>query len=208
MKNIRRVQCVLIFSILALSILSGCASTEPSRFYTLSAIKDTGSVQRVPALEQRIIVGVGPVEIPDYLDRPQIATRDGANELKLSEFDRWAGSLREDIGRVLSENLSVLLAQNRVAVVPTYSGMSFDYRIIMNISRFDVMPDGNVALRAQWSIIEKDGRTVDVMRESAFTVAVQEKDYSGKVSAMSRALEMLSNDVADSLRAIAKRAKK
>jgi uncharacterized protein len=208
MKNIYRVQCIFMFSILTLPILSGCASTESSRFYTLNAIKNPADVQRVAASEQRITVGIGPIEIPDYLDRPQIVTRNSDNELKIDEYGRWGGSLKEDINRVLAENLSVLLSQKRVAVVSSLSGVSFDYRVIIDIGRFDIMPDGNVALKAQWSIIERNGRTVVVTRESGFTVEAKDKGYGGQVSAMSGALEMLSKDIADSIKSIDRRIKK
>ena len=63
------------------------------------------------------VVAVGPVAIPDYLDRPQILTRSGPSELQLAEFERWAGSLEKDVSRVLAENLSTLLEKDHVIVL-------------------------------------------------------------------------------------------
>lgn len=54
-------------------------------------------------------IGVGPVSIPDSLDRSQIATLSGGNEVIIAEFDRWSGSCRDEIARVMTENLSALL---------------------------------------------------------------------------------------------------
>jgi uncharacterized protein len=45
----------------------------------------------------------------NYLDRPQIVTRAGKNELKLSEFDRWAGSLDSDVAPAIVDDVSSLL---------------------------------------------------------------------------------------------------
>jgi len=61
---------------------------------------------------------VGPVELPEYLDRPQIMTCESRNELQFAEFDRWAGSLEKAFSRVLAVNLSILLSTDRVAVYP------------------------------------------------------------------------------------------
>jgi len=44
-------------------------------------------------------------------------TRSEGNEIRMVETERWAGSLEEDVSRVLVENLSSLLAGKRIAVV-------------------------------------------------------------------------------------------
>lgn len=102
---------------IGLFAMGGCASSKQARFYTLSPMSAPGDLpKRVPA-EQRMAVAIGPVAIPDYLNRPQIVSRSGPRELKLAEFERWAGSLEEDISRVVAENLSVLLAPDNVTVL-------------------------------------------------------------------------------------------
>ncbi|GAB6190600.1 PqiC family protein [Desulfocastanea catecholica] len=59
-----------------------------------------------------------PVEIPDYLNRPEIMTRKGRNTVELAEFNRWAGSFKESITAVLAENLGLLLGSDLVYVPP------------------------------------------------------------------------------------------
>jgi uncharacterized lipoprotein YmbA len=88
-----RVKTVAVFLWICLFAWGGCASTKPARFYTLSPLDGTGERSGTVPAEQRIAVAVGPIAIPDYLDRPQILTRSGPRELELSEFERWAGSL-------------------------------------------------------------------------------------------------------------------
>ena len=65
-----------------LAIMAGCATTPPSRFYILEPVKTDAAAQ--PS-EPATAVGVGPVELPKYLDRPQIVVRSGANELFYDE---------------------------------------------------------------------------------------------------------------------------
>jgi uncharacterized lipoprotein YmbA len=77
----------------------------------------------------QVSVSIAPVEVPDYLDRLQIVTRDGNNGLKLAEFDRWGGSLGENIATVLVENLSLLLGSDRVFTYPRLSPEIPDVRV-------------------------------------------------------------------------------
>jgi uncharacterized protein len=80
-------------SVALLVVLTGCASTPPSRFYTLSAMPKVLPVNLPADLPGDFSLGVGPVNIPQYLDREQIVTRVGENELVLAEFDRLGGDL-------------------------------------------------------------------------------------------------------------------
>lgn len=197
--------CLFIFP----GFVIGCAGTSaPSRFYTLRSLGDQKPAQIVPSAAQSVSVGIGPVVIPDYLDRPQIVVRTGQNELHLSEYDRWAGSLQDDIARVLAEDISVLLSGDQVAVFSRRWDLSMDYTVEIDITRFDIMPGNNVSLKAQWSIFDREGRSAIAIRESVVSEPISDGDYSGKVAAMSQALERLSADIAEAIRPLIKSTKK
>ena len=55
-------------------MVGGCAS-QPSRFYLLSALPDTEVVSPGTLGPQGPTIGVGPVTLQRYVDRPQIVTR-------------------------------------------------------------------------------------------------------------------------------------
>ena len=59
-------------------IILGCASTPPSRFYVLSPIQ--GDDREAEADETCTAISVGPIELPDYVDRSQIVTRISPNK--------------------------------------------------------------------------------------------------------------------------------
>ena len=100
-------------------LLTGCGSSPPPvEFYTLNSISAMTPQVNPAAPDQNITIGIGPIEIPEILDRPQIVTRTGPNKLKVDEFNRWAGPLKAGFGQVLAENISLLLATDRVAVYP------------------------------------------------------------------------------------------
>ncbi len=120
-----------------LLLAAGCAGSKPSRFYMLSPVSG-GPEGRAPASECRdLAIGVGPVDFPEYLDRPQIVTRTGEDILKLAEHDRWAEPLDRNFTRVLAENLSVLLATDRVYIFPWSRSVQVTHRVSVHVSRFD-----------------------------------------------------------------------
>ena len=118
---------VIILSAL-LIVLSGCASTAPSRFYVLNSLPSVET--QVAADDQDVTIGIGPIQLPQYLDCPQIVTRIGPNELQLAEFDLWAEPLKDNVSRVLVANLSLLLGTESIAVFPWSNSMSILPRTI------------------------------------------------------------------------------
>ena len=130
-------------------LLSGCSESKPSRFFVLTplaATTDTGG--RGPAL------GVGPVVIPQYLDRPEIVTRSSDNQLQLAEFDQWGGRIGDNITRALAENLSGILKTDRVSIYPWTDSSALTDQISVDITQFERDPSGAVTLTAFWNIAD------------------------------------------------------
>src|SRR5262249_23921679 len=76
-------------------LLAGCfGASRPARFYTLDPVQVRDSPG---STSTDAVLAVGPIDLPDYVDRPQIVTRTGSNELVIAEFDRWGGSLDKQI---------------------------------------------------------------------------------------------------------------
>ncbi len=199
MVHVLRGKTVPVIMGICLLAWSGCAGTKPARFYTLSPLDATGERSGTVSAEQRIAVAVGPVAIPDYLDRPQILTRSGPRGFALSEFDRWAGSLEKDISRILAENLSVLLPRDKVTVFRWGGGASpfpAEYRVGIDVTRFEGALGESVVLAAQWSVYREEERTILSASESNVREPVEGPDYDALVEAMSRALGALSREIA------------
>ncbi len=104
------VQRGLLATLCALLItLGGCAGTPNSRFYLLEPLTGAPGPEGTVPLDRAISIGLGPVTLPEYLDRPQIVTRTDRNTVLLAEFDRWAEPLSGNVSRTLAENLTYLL---------------------------------------------------------------------------------------------------
>ena len=88
-------------TLLAVLVLAGCGSSPKANFYTLGS---DAPPPRAPAAPYRIAIGI--VTVPDLIDRPQIVTRTGANQVTIDEFARWAEPLQGEIPRVIAANLA------------------------------------------------------------------------------------------------------
>lgn len=179
----------------ALAIIIGCASTQPSKFYILNSIEKQEAQPKGADAMQHVAIGIGSIEIPDYLDRSQIVTRSSRSELKVDEFNRWAGSLKENISLVLAENLSLLLSTDRVFVHPWISDDSVNYWIHVEIIRLDAIPGNTVTMKALWTISGDRGKKEFITRTSEFTEKISENSHGMMVAAMSRTFEKLSHEI-------------
>jgi len=198
----RRALCALGLFML---VLTGCASSPTPKFYQLSPVQNKALVTHDASPEQSLIIAIGPVRIPDYLDRSQIVTRSGKNELKLAEFDRWAGSLEENVNHVLMEDISSLLPAGRFFVVRWLpyleSELPVSYRVQVRVESFEGTPGDSVLLRAHW-VISTKGKDLLMKKESGISEQVNGGSYDALVAAMSKALEALSREMADAIKSV------
>ena len=194
---------LLILVVLSM-MLAGCATTRHSNFYTLQPISGTEKPETRSLTQGFISLGIGPVQFPDYLDRPQIVSRNGPNELKLAEYDRWAGDLSENFTNILADNLSMLLDADRVTTYPWQDSDKVNYQIRMDVLQFDGTLDGNAVLTARWTIYGKDGKTVLTSKKSTFKAPVRGSSYEALVSAENQTLADLSREIAAEIRQFAK----
>jgi uncharacterized lipoprotein YmbA len=193
----------LLAVVLFLLLLGGCTS-KSARFYTLNPVISPSSpvsaVQERSSSDPRPSIGIVSVEIPDYLDRPQIMTRNASNEIELAEFDRWAGELQKDVARVLAETMSAALPEDSVFVLTGRRAVPADYRITVQIARLDPMPDNVVWLKALWTVLGKEGRSIAIRGESNLTEPIQAPGYEATVAAMSRAIDKLGEEIAGAMK--------
>jgi uncharacterized protein len=191
---------------MAVSMLAACSSVlapqpDRSRFFALSAeprASKEGSAQDVAAAVG-LTYGVGPVRIPDYLDRNEICTRLSASELAYSPTDRWAAPLRASIPTVLAQDLAKQLGQGHVVIYP-WPGERVDYQIEVDVLRFEANADGKSYLMARWVVRKAaDGRAVVMVRDASYAEEAGSKSTTASVEALSLTLDELSRDIAASV---------
>ena len=188
-------------------LLVGCRSSAPPvQFYTLNSLSPATEKTNPTDAAPNIAVGVGPVQIPQALDRPQIVTRTGPNKIMLDEFHRWASPLQEDFARVLAENIAFLLAIDRVAVYPWEVDFTPDYRIALDINYFEGQWGKNVLLDVVWRITDQAGQKTLAVKKSVITEPLSAADYEALVAAKSQAIARLSREIVQEIRNLQARA--
>jgi uncharacterized protein len=202
MKRTMLVRTALLVLVAAPLLLAGCGTSPPSKYYVLNAVKAQETAGQVTTAPQSAFIAVGPVQIPDYLDRPQIVTRTARNELEISEFDRWGGSLKENVDRILVENLSALLASDGVVVVSWRRRAPGAHRLPVEVNSFDAVPGGSVLLKATWGVSSPDGTKTLLVRGSTVSQLLNDKGYSAVVAAMSQTLGALSQEIAVGIKSL------
>jgi len=184
-------------------IFSGCASsTQPSKFYVLSAIPQSEATSQKTTDDTDILIGIGPITLPAYLNRSQIVTRTSENELKLAEFHLWAEPLKDNISRVLMESLSGLLNTNQIVIYPWRASSSVAYQITLDVVRFDVGPDGDAVMNVYWTVYGIDSKEALLTKKSVFSASAKSKDYKAMVAAQNQTLMKFSREIASTIKKI------
>jgi uncharacterized protein len=172
--------------------MAACGSA-PSRYYTLDAIAVSGGAPLAHHL-----VTVGPVTIPASVDQPQFVTQAGPNRVTVDEFNRWAAPLNDNIARVVAQNLAVLLGTPDVAAGPLANFVP-DYTVAIDVQRFESIRGQGTALQAVWTVHRTAGGVNRSGRTSA-SETVTDDSFDALAAAHSRAIAMLSGDIATAIR--------
>jgi len=205
-KTMKKYGATIITIILGVAFLisGSCAlrQSTATKFYILSPLTSPAVEKQDEKGKKCKTIGIGPLHLPAYLDRPQIVTRVTPNEIKLAEFDNWAEPLQDNVTRVLVENISRLLCTEAVFIFPWKKSSHIDYQIDIKI----VWMDGNLGekttLVTQWAIIDPSAKSVLITKKSEYTESVTETTYSALVAAHSRLIATFSNDIAQAIKSL------
>ncbi|MEM5295012.1 PqiC family protein [Burkholderia sp. JPY481] len=189
----RLTTCVMLA--LAAALLGACKSPA-TNFYTLSpdeSLSSTGASRPIAAV-------VGPVTIPEIVDRPQIVTRIGNNEVEVNEFDRWAQPLGGDIGRVIAADLGALLNSQQISVFDAVRDPSVVWRVRIDVMRFESVPGRDVTVDVLWAV-RPPGKIRAVTGRSVARESVSGPGFEPIIAAHDRALASVSRDIAAAVQA-------
>jgi uncharacterized protein len=194
--------CRQVFSIglviLAL-FLTGCLRESKSvQFYMLNADSGLAGAPLVSVANQDMVIGLGPIHIPEYLNRPQIIVATSQNQYRLSEHHRWAERLDQNISHALFKALPRQLGTDRIVRYPWSQWHTIDYQVGIDILEFNVNANGQSFLIAQWYVKSKDKPTID--KRSEYQSPASTTDHEIMVKAQSQCLTMLGKEISETLR--------
>jgi uncharacterized lipoprotein YmbA len=181
--------------------LVACAAPPKENYYTLAAAPVTQAKAAGPATSGPgvTVVVSGLVE---SVDRPQLVAKLSDARVQILEQQRWAEPLTSAIARVVAANLGRELPNARVTSQSQAPLGETDFRVALDVQRFDSMPGDGVALEVVWSIRRAAGNEARSGRSSV-TETSAGAGYEALVAAHSRALARVSQEIASTLGAFA-----
>ncbi len=182
----------------------GCTRSQTPRFYTLTPMSQDALSLKRGSPARNPVIGIGPVTIADYLDQSDLVSRTGDNQLIKAEYDRWAGSFKDDFVNVLAENIGFLVPTEQIYLYPWRGSVPIGYQVALEVIRCDGRLGEAAHLVARWSIFGSPGKKLLKMHRSSLREPVTGPDYAALVAAQSRALAKLSQEIAAAIQAVGK----
>lgn len=180
------------FILLAVVFVAGCAQPNKT-FYVLTASGPMPSGGGIG-------IGVGPVALAEYINRPNLVTQEAPNQLGVSEDHRWAGDLSASIGRVVAANLGRDLKTGNVRTYPWLRDDEIRYQVTLDIRQLHSEADGYAVIEAGWRVYSLPERTLKASKTFTDREPLDSDGYNSSVAAQSRLVGRLSDNIAASIR--------
>lgn len=192
-----KVSRALVVAAILLTGACGCSTARTTQLYTLSPVAIDSA--QVAQASEGAIIAIGPVALPDYVDRQEIVVRLTPNTVKHATFDQWAGDLDEMVPFSIVENLELRLPDDHFTLFPDSGDQDFRYRVPITISRFDVSASGGAVIAARWQVRGPAGTGTLLLKDTTTRAAATGESYDELVTALSEALASLTDEIAATL---------
>ncbi len=189
----------VVLIVMIFSIAAGCGRSKPSHFYTLREVVPDAVVAD-NSVSGEIVLGVGPIYVPGYMERNKIVTRIDTTEVKVSEYYRWAEPAVDRIEYIIEENLTKLCPAVEVRKYTFRTSTVLTHHVQVDIMELIADINDNVVLNARYTIFPIDNKLEPVRKTVALTKPVKVGDYNELVYAMSSLLGELCVDIAESVK--------
>ena len=178
--------------------LTACASTAPTHFYTLEPLSQHPA-RLSNTVTKKLLIGIGPLSLPALLDRRHIVTRTENNSIEIADFDQWAAPLKDNIIAVISKNVATLQPNIIVRGYPWSVYGDMDYRVIIDITRFDTQRGKSVSLDANWVIMEEKDHKIISNGQTKIEQPLSDESYDSIARGLSKLLSDFSQQIAVAL---------
>ena len=180
-------------------LMVGCTRTPDTTWYILQSNAVQPSLTQLKGAR----VQLRKVDIPAYLDRNAIVTREGGVRLRLAEYDAWAEPLGSGMQRALADCLAPLLQEQNVLLQALDDDSTGPLQLFVQVQRFDGTLGAEATLDARWSLRNTDDRA---LARGSFHASEGAGDtYESLVRAQSHLVERLGRDIADPVAEAAKK---
>lgn len=154
-------RCIALSVVLAvgpLVVFSGCLGRSPQVRHFMLGVEDVAPAE---ALAPDVSVLVGPVRLPAYLDRSELARLAADGEVELDSGHRWLGSFETNFLRAVSLGVARRLGSNEVVAHPSKAPFPIEYSVRLHVDDLIVEAGGTLRVRIRWALIGPAGRGTD-----------------------------------------------
>jgi uncharacterized lipoprotein YmbA len=181
-----------------LLLLAGCGGTPPSRYYLMDA-----GPPPPPAVADGPVVFVDRATVAAYADRSAIVVRRGFTEVAFADFDAWAEPVAGQITTVVADALGDRFGRANVLPTPARRDRDPDFRITLDVLRFEIGADGRALLDARWTVLAGPSEAFATAGRERLTAspAASAESFDARAAALARTLVDLAGRIADAIAA-------
>ncbi|MFN2378049.1 MAG: membrane integrity-associated transporter subunit PqiC [Candidatus Binatia bacterium] len=213
--RLARATASLVAALMVVTGATGCsilkAAPDHSRYFVLASTATpavtvgegsgdaAAPADRAPGRRRPDVhFGLGPIKLPGYLDTQSIVKTDTNGRIEYVRDAYWGEPLADGFARALLYRTGARIGTSHAVAFPWYATMRVDWKVPVDVLRFEATDDGRAVLVARWSIERtSDGRVVaggqSVLEETGGTDAVL------IVDALNRCIDRLADDIATTL---------
>ncbi|MDW3095546.1 MAG: PqiC family protein [Gammaproteobacteria bacterium] len=183
----------ILNTIILCIFVSSCSiggTTRSSQFYVLDAIATADSHEA-----KNLHLGVGPILVPGYINRPQIVTKSESAELIYAEFERWAEPMDEMFTRTLTQNITINSGSNSIISHPWSSNANLNKELTAKIIKFENNSKGHALLIVQWQLLNKDDKKQASSVYSEFSASARSTSTPDRVSALNDTVKQFADEI-------------
>lgn len=189
---------IVLASMLALcaAAAAGCLGRSPDvHYYTLGFEALAPAETAAP----EVSVLIGPVRLPAYLERPELARRGKSGEIELDAAHRWLDSFERNFLRAVSLGVAQRLGSIRVVAHPSQPPFPIEYRVRLHVDDLVVDGAGTLQVRIRWALVGPAGREGDAETgppARLFTFETRREHVGAGAGARVRACEAVLGELA------------
>jgi uncharacterized protein len=202
----RRLWAIVTALSLGAMVAAGCFSPRPdrSKFFVLSpATAAANSIAPAGlAASSGPAIGLGPIKLPEYLDRDEVVTRVGPNRLELSGKDLWAEPLADNFKRVIAQDLTQSLGIHSITFYPWFGTTHLDYQVRIDVYSFETDSSANARLVAHWQVLDASGKLLHAADSDLSEPAQPGQPVA---ATLSRAVNGFARQIASTIQSLSRR---
>ena len=200
----QRLPVAVVAAALGALAAAGCFSPQPdaSKFLVLAPAGASAANSVAPAglaSSSSPTIGIGPIKLPEYLDRDEVVTRVGPNRLQLSANDRWAEPLDNNFKQVLAQDLTRSLGTHSIIFYPWFGTTHVDYQVRIDVYRFETDSSANAQLVAHWQVLDGSAK---LLYADDSQLNEQARPGESGATALSRTVEDLARQIASTIQSL------